>query len=238
MNRDEDPNRPTIFPHVLDEEFGIFGGKDVVHGGTWLAVNKYGLFAALTNYEYSDGTMPSPSGQLPLLSRGFLVLDILKSKTVEEMYSYARFINATSYKSFNLLFGSVDMQYVLHGRDAQTKSPQLITESFNLLCNGYLNCIEDTRTLSAKKQIGEWRPFHDKYFSHSGKTMMCLEEDLLTSDVCCKHDKDWKTVSSSAISINNDGYMLFLYAAGAPCVTEYKLVYRSEADYGKQSQKT
>ena len=56
-NRDEFYGRPTEVMTVLRERGPrILGGRDLVAGGTWLAVNSHGLVAGLTN-------QPSPGGR-------------------------------------------------------------------------------------------------------------------------------------------------------------------------------
>src|SRR5262245_12365665 len=46
-NRDELLARPAISMTVLEP--GIVGGRDLLAGGTWLALNRQGVFAGLTN---------------------------------------------------------------------------------------------------------------------------------------------------------------------------------------------
>jgi len=68
-NRDEFYGRPAEVMTVLRERGPrILGGRDLVAGGTWLAVNSHGLVAGLTNQPSPggrDGTRRS-RGELPL----------------------------------------------------------------------------------------------------------------------------------------------------------------------------
>lgn len=43
-------HRPTLPLHVWDGHPEIFGGRDLVNGGTWLAVTPTGRFAFVTNF--------------------------------------------------------------------------------------------------------------------------------------------------------------------------------------------
>ena len=67
-NRDEILERPSTSVAVLDEgPPRILGGRDELSGGTWLAVNEYGLCAGLTNQPLGDAKDPSKRsrGELP-----------------------------------------------------------------------------------------------------------------------------------------------------------------------------
>jgi len=65
-NRDESPGRPAEGPRVLAA--GIVGGRDLLGGGTWLAINRSGIVVAITNRHRPARTAAS-------WSRGQLVLE-------------------------------------------------------------------------------------------------------------------------------------------------------------------
>jgi len=68
-NRDERFDRPAVPIAVLRErEPRILGGRDLLAGGTWLAVNEHGLVAGLTNQPSAYGRDPAKRsrGELPL----------------------------------------------------------------------------------------------------------------------------------------------------------------------------
>lgn len=69
-NRDEQFSRPARSFDVLRSEGPrTLGGRDEVAGGTWLAINEFGLVAGLTNRPLRAGPDPSKRsrGELPLL---------------------------------------------------------------------------------------------------------------------------------------------------------------------------
>ena len=69
-NRDEILDRPSTAVTVLDEgPPRVIGGRDELSGGTWLAVNEYGVCAGLTNQPLGDAKDPSKRsrGELPLV---------------------------------------------------------------------------------------------------------------------------------------------------------------------------
>jgi uncharacterized protein with NRDE domain len=68
-NRDEFLERPAVAMTVLRQrEPRVLGGQDLASGGTWLAVNERGVFAALTNQPREAGRDASrrTRGELPL----------------------------------------------------------------------------------------------------------------------------------------------------------------------------
>ena len=69
-NRDEHHARPTAAANWWVESPHILGGRDLLAGGTWLAVDQLGRLAAVTN-------VPSHRGATYTKSRGHLVTDYL-----------------------------------------------------------------------------------------------------------------------------------------------------------------
>ncbi len=70
-NRDEFLERPSAPP--AEVEPGIVAGRDLRSGGTWLGVNRRGLFVAVTN-RHAPARAPEP------LSRGLLALEALRCR--------------------------------------------------------------------------------------------------------------------------------------------------------------
>jgi len=69
-NRDERLDRPAVVATVLRErDPRILGGRDLLAGGTWLAVSDEGVVAGLTNQPTTDGRDLSKRsrGELPLI---------------------------------------------------------------------------------------------------------------------------------------------------------------------------
>lgn len=97
-NRDEFYERPTRKAERWPDAPSIFGGRDLVGGGTWLGVSDSGKIAAVTNYR-------DPEQDRGELSRGGLVADFLRSD--EDAESYIERVGAEGgrYTGFNLLVG-------------------------------------------------------------------------------------------------------------------------------------
>src|SRR6185503_2028134 len=71
-NRDESPARPAADPAVLMESPRVVGGRDLVSGGTWLAIREGAFVTALMNRRPAAGDHRDPK---TLVSRGLLCLD-------------------------------------------------------------------------------------------------------------------------------------------------------------------
>jgi uncharacterized protein with NRDE domain len=108
-NRDEFFGRPAEGPALRKLEFGaIVAPLDIRAGGTWLGVNEYGLFAALTNRPMQEQE-PDPKRR----SRGLLVLDALREQSAIAAMEKLEQLPAEAYNSFNLLVADRDSIHVV-----------------------------------------------------------------------------------------------------------------------------
>ena len=106
-NRDEFHHRPALPMAEWPEKPGLYAGKDISQGGTWLGVTSSGRWAALTNIRTpAQATNPSA------LSRGVLVLDYLTSQKSPKEWLAG--INPHEYSPFNLLVGTQQSLYYCH----------------------------------------------------------------------------------------------------------------------------
>lgn len=108
-NRDEYLTRPSASPQVLVETPLVFGGKDLVAGGTWLGVNEHGLLAGILNRRSEAAKDHSPTR-----SRGLLCFDILGTKEPAEAWALLRREKGSNYQPFNLLFANAKEAFVAH----------------------------------------------------------------------------------------------------------------------------
>jgi uncharacterized protein with NRDE domain len=95
-NRDEQHARPTQTAAWWSEAPRLLGGRDLSAGGTWLAIDDRGRFAAVTNIR-------DPQRPLGLRSRGSLVADYLLGEDTAERYAARAVRDGASFGGFNLL---------------------------------------------------------------------------------------------------------------------------------------
>jgi uncharacterized protein with NRDE domain len=99
-NRDEYYARPSLAATYWDDFPEIYGGRDLVGGGTWLGVNQSGRVAGVTNYR-------DPSAPTGIISRGQLVADYLRSNENPREYLEKVMQSGASYSGFNLIVGEI-----------------------------------------------------------------------------------------------------------------------------------
>lgn len=93
-NRDEQHARPTQSAEWWPE--GVLGGRDLLAGGTWLAIDARGRFAAVTNIR-------DPERAARLRSRGALVADFLTGDEPARTYGAGVANDGAAFGAFNLL---------------------------------------------------------------------------------------------------------------------------------------
>jgi uncharacterized protein with NRDE domain len=98
-NRDEFFARPALPAAFWPDLPGVFAGRDLEQGGTWLGVTRAGRFAALTNFR--DGTRRRTGKR----SRGWLVRDFLACDQTPDAYLAQVHAARTDYDGFNLIVG-------------------------------------------------------------------------------------------------------------------------------------
>ncbi len=106
-NRDEFYQRNTAAAEFWSDHLNILGGRDLEASGTWMALNKNGRVAMVTNYrDLKNLKQTAPS-------RGALVSDFLLTDMHANDYLQSIEPKATAYNGFNLLVGNVDELYYL-----------------------------------------------------------------------------------------------------------------------------
>jgi uncharacterized protein with NRDE domain len=103
-NRDERYDRPAVAITMLRESSPrVLGGRDEVAGGTWLAVNEYGVVAGLTN-------LPSPHGRdTTRRSRGELPVALAAHRDAQAAVAWiCATVNPSDYNPCWLMVGDRD----------------------------------------------------------------------------------------------------------------------------------
>lgn len=128
-NRDEFHARPAQALAAWEDAPGVYAGRDLEAGGTWLGVGPGGRFAALTNIR--DPQQPQGAR-----SRGELVAAYLRGELGVEAYLDQVAHRSAQYSGFNLLIGDTLQLGYLH---AQDRAPRLLEPGVYGLSNAGLD---------------------------------------------------------------------------------------------------
>ena len=96
-NRDEFYERPSTLASYWADQPSILGGRDLRAKGTWMAVNKSGQFAAVTNYRDLQNIREDAK------SRGDLPVNYLINSGTAKGYLTKLSSDSSDYNGFNLL---------------------------------------------------------------------------------------------------------------------------------------
>ena len=147
-NRDEFLHRPALALHPWQDAQGVYAGKDLSQGGTWLGIHKTGRFAALTNHRNMHIKGPKNP-----ISRGKLVVDFLTSKISSMDYLSALESQSNQYAGYNLLVADKDHLGYFSNRSNQ---PAIILKpGLYALSNALLNTPWPKAT-SARNNLSNW----------------------------------------------------------------------------------
>ncbi|NIF25645.1 hypothetical protein F3J44_04520 [Pantoea sp. Tr-811] len=128
-NRDEFHARPTQALAAWEDAPGVYAGRDLEAGGTWLGVGPQGRFAALTNIR-------DPKQVLGPRSRGELVAGFLQGELGVEAYLGEVAGRSGQYSGFNLLVGDGRQLGYLNAREV---APRLLEAGVYGLSNAGLD---------------------------------------------------------------------------------------------------
>jgi uncharacterized protein with NRDE domain len=114
-NRDEWRDRPTQPAHWWPDRPGIYAGRDLQAGGTWMGVTRGGRFAAVTNFR-------DPSDRrTDARSRGEIVGDYLAGDVPPEAFIAGLASRARLYNGFNLIAGDRESLWFFGSREGTAR---------------------------------------------------------------------------------------------------------------------
>jgi len=127
-NRDEFHARPSWAAHWWPEPVGVFGGRDRVGAGSWLAVSRRGRFALVTN----QPGRPAPPGPA---SRGRLVSDFVVGPEPPLDYLEAAALRAAQLPGFSLVIGDTAAAGAVHADDEAAARIERLEPGVNAFSN-------------------------------------------------------------------------------------------------------
>lgn len=226
-NRDELYARDTRSPQLLAP--GVVGGLDAQSGGTWLALNRAGRFAAVTNQRALAQAVTG------VRSRGLVVKELAMA---EDQDAYVATLDPREYASMNLVWGDAGRVSVGYLRLDGTKDIRVLTRGVHVLCNDRIGAdsfprgarlsvaIEDA--LSVGRTWDELAPRIARALGdHTRVPLEDVPPSHLPPDIAreltatCIHSEHYGTRSASLIAVEHGRVAAYLHADGAPCVTPF-----------------
>jgi uncharacterized protein with NRDE domain len=223
-NRDELLTRPSAPPLQLRSDPWVYGGQDLVSGGTWLGINEHGVVAAILNRRTPDP--PDPRYR----SRGLLCLDTLQYPSAAAALQSVLHQQPNQYNSFNLVIADPRVAYLVYPDHHELQARQ-ITPGIHLLTNLNLNdseCPRVTRFSSRFHSLGQTggEQFQlPELFTQMQKLLSHHETTQDPRANLCLHLDGYGTCSSSLLAYSGrEKRYMYYFAPGPPCEVVYSEV--------------
>jgi uncharacterized protein with NRDE domain len=223
-NRDELIARPSQSPGVLHAAPLIFGGRDLVAGGTWLAVGIEGALCAVTNRHPAEGppVPPDPSRR----SRGGIPVELL-TMDAAAVPGYLTALGPGRYNPVNVLWVSPERALVAHVDDSGPVRVVDLEPGLHVLTTRDVDDIRQPKVAmlmaGLERAVGTG---DEATASMTGMRAILASHVSATDaivDAACIHGDVYGTVSASTVIAGNGG-LDYEHAPGRPCVTPFARV--------------
>lgn len=224
-NRDELIARASAPPGILSTSPLVMGGRDLVAGGTWLAVAAEGTVCAVTNRHPAAGrpAPPDPTRR----SRGEISLALLAGVEAHQVPARLAVLGPGRYNPVNVVWVSADRALVAEVDDGGPVRVIDLQPGAHVLTTGDL---DDT----SLPKVAMLRAGMDSALAAGGAPgeILLRMRALLAShtsptdrpvDAACIHGDVYGTVSASSVIAGVRG-VTYEHAPGRPCVTPFARV--------------
>jgi len=202
-NRNEMLNRPSSGPRV---ENGVLAPRDEVAHGTWLGLNRHGLFVCVTNRR---DAMVDPSRR----SRGLLVMEALQAHSAEGLHAALGELRGDRHNGFHLIYADLRDAFVTWGDGVKVQQLALPPDEVHVITERSFGAGEGQREREVKAafaglapDVAAWR-----------KPMTAHAAEPLES-ACVHADAVGYGTRSSFQMMLRPGRVEALWTEGAPCV--------------------
>ncbi len=210
FNRDEKHTRKIALPPRLRSVNGVkfIAPLDSDHGGTWIAVNEFGLSFCLLN-RYDEFAAQ------PAISRGLLVLELIDCASTAEVQGKIAALNLSQFRPFTLAVLSLGesaivfqwtssrLLFDLHGEEQlPLTSSSFETEIVTAVRKHQFTELRETAEKIDRKLLWD---FHRSHQPERSPYSVCM------------HREDAQTVSFSWLNVTPER-IEFHYYPHAPCI--------------------
>lgn len=229
-NRDERLDRPATSLGVLRALPATLGGRDDVHGGTWLAVNRDGVVAGVTN-------TPTGARDATRRTRGELPLRLTLEASAEEAVAlFQARVRCSDYNPCWLLVGDRERLFCVTVSGNGAPAVTSLAPGIHVLENRPLVPVSPKagRVRAALEGVEAWRgealvgglqrvlaSHEDSTSAPPGRADPPSPEarERPTLDAACVHAGGYGTRSSSLVLVPAKGAPRVLASEGPPCET-------------------
>jgi uncharacterized protein with NRDE domain len=220
-NRDELIARPSAPPGILRSSPLIVGGRDLVAGGTWLAVASDGRICAVTNRHPGEGPPlpPDPSRR----SRGEIPVALLAIDPADVPARLAA-LGPGRYNPVNVLWLSADRALVAHVDDSGPVRVVDLARGAHVLTTQNVDDDRSSKVAMLLAGLGQaLSATGDAFATVTGMRAVLADHTSASDspvDAACIHGDVYGTVSASTV-IAGPGRLTYEHAPGRPCVTPF-----------------
>ena len=224
-NRDELVARASAPPGLLTESSRIAGGRDVIAGGTWLAVAADGRVCAVTNRR------TLPAGEVrrdpDRRSRGEIPLAVLTDVNEAQLDEFFFGLGPGLYNPVNVLYASGRVAVVAHIDDEGTPRVAHLAPGPHVLTVRDLDDASRAKDAKLQTELDAARDASSNADDLELRLRVVLAGHTSPTDdpldATCIHGDVYGTVSASTV-VAADGGIRYRHAPGRPCVTPFDQV--------------
>jgi uncharacterized protein with NRDE domain len=196
-NRDEDLCRPSEEPRDWDDAPSIYAPRDLVFGGTWIGINRQGVFIAITNRD----DVPHRTG---CGSRGRLLSDALaKPSAREARESIEQAFKHISYNGFHIAIVDAREGFLLVGDGDTLHVNDLPAQGLTVLTGYGTAPGHSPRATEIERRVANLVE-RNGASPEALDTLLTFHADHQPEHAACVHDKNesHKTISSMIVRAN------------------------------------
>jgi Transport and Golgi organisation 2 len=222
-NRDESPERPAAGPDVLVDAPRVVGGRDLLAGGTWLAVREDRFVAALMNRRPDPAERRDPT---TFRSRGLLCLDTAAAPGHSFLGGALESLHRHAYGPCTLVGVGVDGEawWIRSGQNGSIPVARPVARGWHVITHADLDDPAEPRTRAVLDALGDRIPAGVDAAVDRLSGLLRGHGPGGTPSVCL-HGERVPTVSSSILALGALGALgapRYVHAAGPPCTTPYE----------------
>ena len=208
-NRDERLDRPWEPPRLLVPDPPVLGGRDLVGGGSWLAINlEAGFVVGVSNAR--RGAAPAER------SRGRLVVDLAAERSTAEALALLSELELARFGDFNLLLADTHQFWLATNAPA----PRIEAGQGTVVAigNDPLDAPGE-RVVAAAARASSMARAEGAALATSLQRLLADHDG---EDPLCRHGERYGTVCSSVILLARGTVARYFFAPGPPCTTAFE----------------